>query len=291
VIFIDVENTSNETALVRVVEHLQIDRVQQDTELIAVGNWKSVGARAARRLAAFGARLLHSAPSPGVRDWSDLAIAVAAGQRLATARPGDVLEIVSDDRAFDAVGDAAAAAGIVFHRLSHRTVTAAPAAETTPAPRSRRRGRRGRGGKQPAKATTVAGAEAAVTKAAPSTAPARNSRRRSRRGRGKAPVAPAATKAAATRPSRSPATTDEEAHAASHDKIIAALERLSKATGSTTIDALANALRGESFQRPSGSPRLITRLRRLKDVEVSASGQVRLVAPQETLAQPPEAGQ
>ena len=48
---------------------------------------------------------MHSAPSTGVRDWSDLRIAVAAGIWLAAARPGDVIEIVSDDRAFDAVGD------------------------------------------------------------------------------------------------------------------------------------------------------------------------------------------
>jgi hypothetical protein len=277
-----VENTSNETALQRVVEHLQIDRVQQDTDLIAVGNWKSVGARAARRLAAFGARLMHSAPSPGVRDWSDLAIAVAAGQRLAAARPGDVLEIVSDDRAFDAVGDAAAAAGIVFHRLSHRTLGAAAPTETAAAPRPRRRSRRGRGGRQPAKAPSSAAAEAAATEAAPSAAPARDSRRRGRRGRGKAKAAPVPSGKAQT-------TTDEEAHAASHDQIVAALKRLSKAGGSTTIDALANALRSESFQRPAGSPRLITRLRRLKDVEVSASGQVRLVTPQETPAQAPPA--
>ena len=35
-----------------------------------------------------GAHLVHSAPSTGVRDWSDLRIAVAAGIWLAAARPG-----------------------------------------------------------------------------------------------------------------------------------------------------------------------------------------------------------
>jgi hypothetical protein len=269
VIFIDVENTSSEEALVRVVEHLRIDRVQQDTHLIAVGNWKSVGARAARQLAAFGAHLVHSAPSPGVRDWSDLAIAVAAGQRLATARAGDVLEIVSDDRAFDAVGDAAAAAGIVFHRLSHRALASPTAAEAAPAPRSRRRGRRGRGRTAAAKRPSKADTE---TK--PTTAP--ESRRRAGRKARKAaaPKPPPATAA------KTQAATDEEAHAASHDQIVAVLQRLSSASGSTTIDALANALRNDGFLRPSGSPRLITRLRRLKDVEVSAAGQVRLLTAQ-----------
>src|SRR5438046_2511183 len=76
--------------------------------------------------------------------------AVRAGVWLAGARPGDVLEIVSDDRAFDAVGDVAAALGITFHRLTARTLTGAPTAEpgrpASGGDRSRRRGRRGRRG-------------------------------------------------------------------------------------------------------------------------------------------------
>ena len=87
---------------------------------MAVANWRVVGHEAARLLAARGAHLVHSAPSTGVRDWSDLRIAVAAGIWLAAARPGDVIEIVSDDRAFDAVGDVAASLGIEFRRLSYR---------------------------------------------------------------------------------------------------------------------------------------------------------------------------
>jgi len=37
---------------------------------------------------------------------------------LGGARPGDALEIVSDDRAFDAVGDVASTLGVSFRRLS-----------------------------------------------------------------------------------------------------------------------------------------------------------------------------
>jgi hypothetical protein len=55
-----------------------------------------------------------------VKDWSDLRIAVDAGRWLATAYPADVLEIVSDDQAFDAVGDVAASFGVVFRRVSAR---------------------------------------------------------------------------------------------------------------------------------------------------------------------------
>jgi hypothetical protein len=56
----------------------------------------------------------------GVPDWSDLRIAAAAGVWLGEARPGDRIEIVSDDRAFDAVGDVAAGLGVTFRRVSYR---------------------------------------------------------------------------------------------------------------------------------------------------------------------------
>jgi hypothetical protein len=44
-----------------------------------------------------------------------------------------------------------------------------------------------------------------------------------------------------------------------------------------TLDALANALKQRGFSRPPGSPRLITRLRRIKELEVSRSGVITLV--------------
>src|SRR5262249_39381803 len=88
-------------------------------------------------------------------DWSDLRIAVAAGIWLAAAGPGDTIEIVSDDRAFDAVGDVAASLGIGFRRLSYRRMARRdvseeeviePRPEPEPEPRDRRRrSRRGRG--------------------------------------------------------------------------------------------------------------------------------------------------
>lgn len=245
-VFVDVENTSSEANLQRVLEHLKIDRTAQPTELTAVGNWRSVGARVARMLAGLGAHLVHSAPAVGVRDWSDLWIAVAAGRWLATAAPGDALDLVSDDRAFDAVGDAAAAAGVVFRRISYRAIPASAqpaAAEESGASSSRRttRGRRRRGGAaQAAHDVSIAADETTATP--------------------------------------TPSAADEEAHAASHAQIHAALTKLS---GGTTrwmlLDTLANELKAEGFVRPPGSPRLVTRLRRMKDVEVSPSGMVRLV--------------
>jgi hypothetical protein len=249
-VFIDVENTSGESDLLKVVDHLQIDRKAQPTELYALGNWKSVGTRVARMLAGLGAQLIHSAPAVGVRDWSDLWIAVAAGRWLATAGPGDVLDIVSDDRAFDAVGDAAAAAGVVFHRTSYRAIPGGAPAAAAPEARPHRRRRGGRGRRAPAVPHRPSSPEPQSTRSA---APA--------------PIAPP------------PAVSDEEAHAASHAQISATLARLAGGTSRwINLDALANALKTEGFTRPPGSPRLVTRLRRMKDVEVSANGMVRLVS-------------
>jgi hypothetical protein len=274
-VFIDVENTSSEEDLTRVLDHLQLDRRAQPTELWALGNWKSVGVRVARMLAGLGAQLMHSAPSPGVRDWSDLRIAVAAGYWLATARAGDRLDVVSDDKAFDAVGDAAAMAGVVFVRTSYRTLHAAPrpvvVEDTEPRRRRRRRGGRGRRG--PGASPAEPTARRATAPAAP--APAPEPRR---------PAAPVSTAP----------ITDEEHHTASHEQIREALERL---TGGNerwvNLDLLANTLRNEGFMRPVGSPRLIVRLRRMRDVEVSPNGMIRLAtaapASDTAVAAPPTA--
>src|SRR5439155_4485288 len=135
--------------------HLALARVGGRTESFAVGNWRVIGHATARLLARQGAALVHSAPSVGVRDWSDLRIAVASGVWLAGARPGDVIEIVSDDRAFDAVGDVAASLGVMFRRLSYRALLGMPTQESVEVERVEReyghgeRGDRGdRGGRR-----------------------------------------------------------------------------------------------------------------------------------------------
>jgi len=43
------------------------------------------------------------------------------------------------------------------------------------------------------------------------------------------------------------------------------------------LDVLETALKHEGFSRPPGSPRLVTRLRKIKEVEVDAHGRVRIV--------------
>lgn len=218
-VFVDVENTSSKADLTRVLDELNVEREEHAAEIMAIGNWRVVGQDLARALAERGAQLVHSAPVTRVSDWSDLWIAVSAGIWLGRARPGDVIEIVSHDRAFDAVGDAAARLGVVFRRITYRAAG---------------------GGRR----------------------------------------APAIRRAAEPEPKRA-APAAEERHSAAVDQIqstIAALTKGDPAAG-VTLDALTLALKAAGFQRPPNSPRLVSRLRRMKDVEVGRDGRIRLVHP------------
>jgi hypothetical protein len=253
-IFIDVENTSSETELIRVLDQLEIDRRLDATEITAVGNWRVIGQQLGRMLATRGAHLVHSAPATRVRDWSDLWIAVSAGMWLGRASSGDRIDIISDDRAFDAVGDAAARLGIVYRRISCRGGHAAPAPETATATEPRghaggRRRRRHRGGERPSAPahTRAAAASHPAAAAARHVAPARHD--------------------------------EDEPHGASQAQLRAIIARLAGPDPSrgVSLDALTLALKAEGFQRPPGSPRLVTRLRRLKDVEITSNGRVCLI--------------
>ncbi len=281
-IFFDVENTSRAEHIARVIEHLAVDRTAARTEFIAVGNWRVIGHDTARLLARHGAQLVHSAPSVGVRDWSDLRIAVGAGVWLAAARAGDVIELVSDDRAFDAVGDVAAALGISYRRLSFRrlatmrTDEAAPVAEAVPEPprqdeprggdRGRRRGRRGGRGRERDRG--------------------RDHRERDRDRERHAPPPPPPP-APVPEPSPTgarvmPETNGEpaiEPHTAPHDEIVSVVQELIERSRdrSMSIDTLANALKSRGFRRPPGSPRLITRLRRIREITIDRAGRITLV--------------
>jgi hypothetical protein len=279
-IFFDVENTSRAEHIARVIEHLAVDRTAARTDFIAVGNWRVIGHDTARLLARHGAQLVHSAPSVGVRDWSDLRIAVGAGVWLAAARAGDVIELVSDDRAFDAVGDVAAALGISYRRLSFRrlaamrTGEAASVAEAPPEPlrqeeprgggdRGRRRGRRGGRGRD-------------------------RDRGRDHRDRDRdhprhvppppAPVLEPSPTGAQVMPEKNgePAI---EPHTAPHDEIVSVVQELIERSRdrSLSIDTLANALKSRGFRRPPGSPRLITRLRRIREITIDRTGRITLV--------------
>jgi hypothetical protein len=258
-IFVDVENSSRVDHVGRVLDHLAIDRADRRVELIAVGNWRVINADTARLLARRGAQLVHSAPSTGVRDWSDLRIAVSAGVWLGSGRPGDLIEIVSDDRAFDAVGDVAAVLGVEYRRLSYRGLTGlAPAEEAAPAeaPAPREgRGRRGGRGRR------------------------RGRGRHERAGRGPAPDTGGPGHAQPPRaPEPARAHVEGPAHTAPHDQLVDVVRELAddSPNGAVLIDTLARALKERGFSRPPGSPRLITRLRRIRELQVSRTGMITL---------------
>jgi hypothetical protein len=221
-IFYDVENTSSPGDVDRVVALLDVDRARCDTHLVAVGNWRVIGQETARLLARQGAELVHSAPSTGVRDWSDLRIAVDVGIWLGAAKPGDMVDIVSDDQAFDAIGDVAATLGVVFRRIParNRTVVA----------------------REPSGRTSIS------TSASP-------------------------------RPAAS------GARQASHEDILLTLRRMMAhdptGHGTVSLDSLSNALKDAGFGRAPGSFRLVTRLRRMKELRVGGEGVIRFASPED----------
>ena len=262
-LFIDVENTSSEDSLFEVLDQVHIDRRAEVVQVTAVGNWRVASQRLARRLAGMGAELRHSAPATGVKDWSDLWIAVAAGFWLGRAEPGDVLEIVSNDRAFDAVGDTAAALGVDYRRLMLKRGGAAAAREeeVDDAPPKRRRSRGGRRRRGRGSAGTTASAPARAVAAEP------------------APIAHQAPAPRHPAPQRHQHL-EAEPHGATRDQITALIERLTSGDSGrwVNLDILEKALKQEGFARPAGSPRLVTRLRMLKEVEVDSHGRVRIVA-------------
>ena len=276
-IFLDVENTSRAQHLAHVIDHLGVNPWDRRTELVAVANWRVVGHEAARLLAARGAYLVHSAPSTGVRDWSDLRIAVAAGIWLAAARPGDLIEIVSDDRAFDAVGDVAASLGIEFRRLSYRRLKeespdigveteSRPPTDGSSGSRRRRR-RRGRG---PGSPPPPSGDRRHVDTRDASRHHPQGGQRGGRTGGMRGRPAPVHHP---PRPHPEPAQTT-----APHDELVSGVRGMVEASPrrAVSIDAVANALKSRGFQRPPGSPRLVTRLRRIREIVVSQSGTITL---------------
>jgi hypothetical protein len=263
-VFFDVENTSRTEDIEKVLVHLALDFTRGGVEFMAVGNWRVIGHEPARILAGKGAHLIHSAPTTGVRDWSDLRIAVAAGVWIATAQPGDVLEIVSDDQAFEAVGDVAAGRGILFRRVSYRRLAGLPASAlpvseaSFPTTEARRRGRGGRRSRH--RGGSGRGQYGGPVHASPQPLPPRP------------PMLRAPTLAAPTA-----AQDAESVQTAPLDELLDVLHALlARTPQGVTLDMLANALKARGFARRPGSPRLITRLKLIKDIVIDRAGNIRL---------------
>ena len=124
-VFLDLEDSSCVEHVSWMLEHLELGTPYPQTRLTAVGNWGAIGQEVAGLLSAYGAELLHATPACGVKAWRHLRIAVAAGVWLGSARPCDILEVITDDQALDAIGDVAAGLGVNFRRLSCRALAEA----------------------------------------------------------------------------------------------------------------------------------------------------------------------
>ena len=257
VVFIDVENTSSEASLSGVLDEFDLGGLGTSTEVVAIGNWRVIGQGLARSLAARGVQLVHSAPAARVRDWSDLWIAVQAGIWLGRARAGDALDIVSHDRAFDAIGDAASRLGVGFRRFTYGRGASKPVADSRPRVT---RTASGDGGRQRGGRAGLGRGSTATTESAATP---------TQRGR-----------AASPKQAGSEAGEADDRRAATPGQIVAALRRLTAddPPAGAAIDWLTEALKQAGFHRPPGSPRLITRLKRIKEVEVMANGRLRLAS-------------
>ena len=82
---------------------------------------------------------------------------------------------------------------------------------------------------------------------------------------------------------RAPAAAAPQAHAAAPHgatavQIAGVITRLTNGEPArwVNLDVLEKALKSEGFSRPPGSPRLVTRLRALKEMEIDSHGRVRL---------------
>jgi len=82
-----------------------------------------------------------------------------------------------------------------------------------------------------------------------------------------------------------------EAHSAPHDELVDVVRELAERTpnGAVLIDNVARTLKARGFSRPPGSPRLVTRLRRIKELMVSPTGMITLVSGGSEHAAEPEA--
>src|SRR5262249_31027051 len=142
--------------------------------------------------------------------------------------------------------------GVAFRRLSYRGLTGMGKAEILPV------------------------AEPRVESQAP------GRRRRGRHGGQSRREAPPAHGS----PVRQPVADVVGPHTAPHDALLGVARDLIRVSSSraVTLDSLANALKGRGFSRTPGSPRLITRLRRIRELAVSRSGHITLVEPQAEVA-------
>lgn len=144
-VIFDVENSSRVEHVTGLVEHLGLATLDGRTALLAVGNWAVVAQETARILARHGGTA-DAQRTEAAREGLDRppyrgGCGLLARDRAAR-RPA---QIVTDDQAFDAVGDVASGYGVLFERLAFRDLLArAAVAPVPPKRRARRHSRRSR---------------------------------------------------------------------------------------------------------------------------------------------------
>ena len=145
---VDVDESSGVDEIARLLADLEPRILRADTELLAVGDWRALVDEAAALLVRRGVRLVPSAPHLDRGSRRGVPIAVAIGLWLSGSAPGAALEILSEDHAFDTVGEVATSRGAIFRRLPWpQSVARSGAAGGQPTrdqarPKSRRRRRR-----------------------------------------------------------------------------------------------------------------------------------------------------
>ena len=249
------------------------------TDFVAVGNWRVIGhdtcplARPPRR---------PPHPQRAVRRCARLERSQDRRRRRRVAgecaRWGTCSRSSASDRAFDAVGDVAASLGIDFRRLSHQGITGATEARApvreapTESRSSRYRGRSRRRGPWRDRAASGAPAPGGPRRAPSSRLPSSR-------------VAPREVEPLAMAPTaRPPVVQGSPRRACLADRAPRRAHRARARPDAALAGAAADARHARQCAQvarlqppPQGSPGLITRLRRIKEIALSRAGVITLV--------------
>ena len=145
----DVAESTGVAAIARALDDLGPQALHTDGAVLAVSAGRTLDPQAEDVLAGRHVRSIPVGPEPGPGSRRGVTLAVAAGLWLSRSKPGDILEIVSDDLVFDTVGNVATGRGAVFRRVPYRQPEdgmGLAASNSTNAParsKSRRKKRRG----------------------------------------------------------------------------------------------------------------------------------------------------
>jgi len=143
-VLLDIGESTGVAAIASALDDLGSQSLNSDGAVLAVSAGCTLDPEAALLLARRRVRSIPVRPEPGSGIRRGVALAVAAGLWLSSSKPGDLLEIVSDDLIFDTVGNVATGRGAVFRRVPyHQAAFGLVAENSTVRSTSRRKKRRG----------------------------------------------------------------------------------------------------------------------------------------------------